>query len=109
MLNLRPRRAQFPTKYDLRPLHQVARDLEMPHVGRMIRGREVIMLQDPCRVEIMNIIVAFATEVFIGSFNFGDVGRVLDVSVCIVVFGLEVGFVFVFTWASWRRGSEVAP
>ena len=54
-LDLRARGTKHPIKLQLYILQQMTRDLDMPHIRRMIQGPNVIVLEDTRSVEIMHI------------------------------------------------------
>jgi hypothetical protein len=54
-LDLRPRRPKHPIKRQLDILQQMARDLDVPHIRRMIQGADIIVLQNPRRVEVVHV------------------------------------------------------
>lgn len=83
----------------------MARDLEMTHVGRVVRRREIVVLQDARRVEVMHPVGALAAEVLVHAFDFGDVGRVLGVCVFVVVGVFEC----CVRLGRWCTGGEVSP
>ena len=49
------RRLKVPSHHDPRPLQQMARDLDMPHVGWVVLRVDIVVLEDPPRLEVAHI------------------------------------------------------
>ena len=54
MLHLRSSLLQLPPKGKLDILHQMARQLYMPHISRMIKWANIVVLKNSSSVEVMN-------------------------------------------------------
>jgi hypothetical protein len=52
--HLWPRRPQLPSKLQVNILHEMARDLDIPHIRRVPQRSDIIVLQDPRRVKIVH-------------------------------------------------------
>ena len=53
MLNL-THRFKIPPQHESRPLQQMARQLDMPYIRRVILRVDIIMLQNALRIEVVN-------------------------------------------------------
>ena len=54
-LDLWPRRPEHPIKRQFHILQQMARDLNMPHIRWMVQRANIIVLQNPRRVEVVHV------------------------------------------------------
>ena len=79
MQHLWPRRPHLPPKLDLNPLHEMTSDLDLAHVCRVPLRRNIIMLQDACRVEIVHEFDFLV--MLVHGFDLVDVKRSLSVCV----------------------------
>jgi hypothetical protein len=55
MQHLQPRLLQLPPKNQPHVLHQMASQLDMSHIRRMVLRPDIIPLQNPCSIEVVNI------------------------------------------------------
>lgn len=112
MLHLRPRRPELIPKLQLHILLQMARDLDMPYVRRMPLGRDIVVLEDTRRVEVVDEFVLWAGReggvVLVYLVDFGDEGPVFGVCVAGGVEAVPEGLRDrVSSLGSWERGGRV--
>lgn len=81
-MHLRTRGLHFPAELDFDPLHEMARDLDVAHVGRMPLRRNIILLKNTCRVEVMNK-VALSLEMLVDVLDLIDPQWSLDEGVLV--------------------------
>lgn len=79
MLHFWPRSLENPSEIQLDILQQVTGNLDMSNVSRMVLGSDIIVLQDPSRIEVMH--KSLGLEVVVHCFNLFEEPRSLFPSI----------------------------
>jgi hypothetical protein len=115
MLYLRPRSIQHPPKQQLNILNHMARNLNMPHIRRMILRADIIMLHYPRRIEVVNErlqILVFAAGGGLGGVGYGvvdDRGGEVFGGVEVLVDAVDLGVIAGALLVGVANGAEAFP